>query len=197
MTKTIDYWFEFSSPYSYLTAMRIEALAKDKGVEVIWRPFLLGGIYRTLDIPIPPMQLFPMKEDYMWMDVARQAKRQGIPFKKPDNFPQVAVLPARVAQIGFKEGWGEDFSKRVYQAIFAHNQLISEVGVISQILTDMGHDPEDVLARATAPENKKALMEATQKAFDKGIFGVPMFFIGDEMIWGDDRLEQALEQANS
>jgi len=195
MTKTIDYWYEFSSPFSYLTAMRIEALVKENGVEAIWQPFLLGGIYRMLDVPIPPMQLFPMKEDYMWMDAARQAKRHGIPFRKPDNFPQVAVLPARVAQIGFQDGWGEDFSKRVYQAIFAHNQVISEVEVISKILTDMGYDPEAVLARATAPENKKLLMEQTQKAFDKGIFGVPTFYIGDEMIWGNDRLEQALGQA--
>lgn len=193
----LDFWYEFASPYSYLSAMRIGDVAKSKGVEVIWRPFLLGGIYKMLELPIPPMQLNPMKEEYMWLDSARQAGRHGISFRKPDRFPQAAVLPARVALIGFNESWGEDFSKRVYEANFVHNQLISDAGVIRQILSDMGHDPEDVLARATTPENKKALMDETQKAFDKKIFGVPTFFVGDEIFWGDDRLEQALEAAAS
>ncbi len=193
--KTLHYWYEFASLYSYLTAMRIEDVAKQKGVKVIWRPFLLGAIYKMLKLPVPPMQLNPMKEQYMWLDCARQAKRLGIPFNKPDRFPQVAVLPARVALIGLKEGWGEAFSKRVYQANFVQNQLISDVGVISQILEEMGHKPEEVLARATTPENKKALMIETQKAFDKNIFGVPTFFAGDEIFWGDDRLELALEAA--
>jgi 2-hydroxychromene-2-carboxylate isomerase len=195
MSKNLHYWYEFASPYSYLSAMRIGDVAKERGVKVIWRPFLLGGIYKMLELPIPPMQLNPMKEEYMWLDCARQARGHGIPFHKPDRFPQVAVLPARVALIGFEEGWGEAFSIEVYRANFVHNQLISDVDVITQILEQMGHGPEDVLARATTPENKKALMDETQKAFDKKIFGVPTFFVGDEIFWGDDRLELALERA--
>jgi len=167
------------------------------GVEVVWRPFLLGGIYKMLNLPIPPMQLNPMKEEYMWLDSARQAARYGISYNKPDQFPQVAVLPARVALIGLKEGWGEDFSKRVYEANFVHNRMISDIGVISQILMEMKMDPEEVLLRATTPGNKQALMDQTLEAFDKKIFGVPTFFVGDEIFWGDDRLELALERASS
>lgn len=192
---TLHYWYEFASPYSYLSAMRIGDVAKERGVKVIWRPFLLGGIYKMLELPIPPMQLNPMKAEYMWLDCTRQARRHGIPLHKPDHFPQSAVLPARVALIGLKEGWGEAFSIRVYQANFVHNQLISDARVISQILAELGQEPEDVIARATTPENKQALMAETQEAFDKKIFGVPTFFVGDEIFWGDDRLELALETA--
>jgi len=197
MTKPLHYWYEFASPYSYLTAMRIEDAAKKNDVEVVWRPFLLGGIYKMLNLPIPPMQLNPMKEAYMWLDSARQAKRHGIPFRKPEVFPQVAVLAARIALVGLKEGWGIDFSKRVYKANFVHNQIISDAAVIGEILKDMGLEPDEVVAKATTPENKQALFDQTQEAFDKKIFGVPTFYVGDEIFWGDDRLELALEIASS
>lgn len=197
MTKKLHFWYEFASPYACLATLRIEDVAKAAGVEVIWHPFLLGAIYKMMELPAPPMQLSPQKEAYMWMDVARQAGHQGFVFRKPDQFPQSAVLPSRVALVGLKEGWGEDFSRRVYEANFIHNQLISDVGVIAQILIDMGKDPEQVMALATTPENKKALMVQTQKAFDKKIFGVPTFFVDDEMYWGNDRLEEALRFASS
>ena len=192
MTKPkLDFWYEFASPYAYLAALSIENKAKAAGVEVVWRPFLLGAIFKMMKLPALPMQISPQKEAYMWMDASRQARRQGFLFRKPDQFPQSSVLPSRVALVGFKEGWGEDFSRRVYAANFAHNQLISDVQVISQILADMGKEPEKVLALATSPANKKALMVETQTAFDKGIFGVPTFFVGNEMFWGNDQMLEA------
>ncbi len=194
-TPGIDFWYEFASPYSYLAAMRITDLAKTKGVAVNWRPFLLGGIYKMLELQIPPMQLNYMKEEYMWLDCARQAKGHGIPFHQPGQFPHSAVLPARVALVGLEEGWGEAFSRRVYVANFVDNEVISDARVIGRILAGIGHDPEAVLARATDQKIKDRLRDQTQEAFDKKIFGVPAFFVGKEMFWGDDRLEQALERA--
>ena len=188
----VEFWYEFASPYSCLAALSIEDKAKAAGVEVVWRPFLLGAIYKMMEQAGQPMQIGPQKEAYMWMDAKRQAGHQGFPFRKPDQFPQSSVLPSRVALVGFKEGWGEDFSRRVYEATFAHNQLISDVQVISQILADMGKNPEKVLALANAPENKKALMVDTRTAFDKKIFGAPTFFVGNEMFWGNDRMLEAL-----
>ena len=196
MTKPkLDFWYEFASPYAYLAAMRIEDKAKVSGVEVVWRPFLLGAIFKMMKLPTGPMQISPQKEAYMWMDIKRKAGR-GLPYRKPDQFPQSAVLPSRVALVGFKEGWGEDFSKRVYRANFVHNELISDVQIIRQILADMGKDPEKVLALANTPANKKALMVETQTAFDKGIFGAPTFFAGDEMFWGNDLMLEAFATAN-
>jgi len=193
MKKTIDFWYEFASPYSYLAAMRVEDVAGAAGVDVVWRPFLLGAIYKRMEMPMLPMQLSPQKAAYMWMDVARQAKRYGLDFNKPVQFPQIGILAARVALVGKQEGWCPAFSRGVYHANFVHGADISKKDVIGPILAEIGHDAEDIFERAATQAIKDELRAETDKAFDKGIFGVPTFFAGDQMFWGNDRLEQALE----
>ncbi len=196
MTKPkIDFWYEFASPYAFLSALRIEDLAKEAGVEIKWRPFLLGAIFKMLKLPSLPMKSSPQKEAYMWMDVARQANLYGFAFKKPSKHPRVAVLPSRVALVGREQGWCPEFSKAVFKATFVDDQDIASVEVNAAILDQMGVDPVTTLDRAMSPENKLALREETQKAFDKGIFGVPTFFRRDQPFWGNDRLEQVLKMA--
>lgn len=191
----LDFWYEFASPYACLAAMRIEGVAEAKGVEVIWHPFLLGAIYKMMDLPAPPMQMTKQKFNYMWLDSARQAKLDGFALRRPSQFPRIAVLPSRVALIGRGEGWCPEFSRRVFQANYADDQDIAKEEVIRRILKDMGQDADGVLTAALSPENKEALKVETQEAFDKDIFGVPTFFAGDEIFWGNDRLEQALDAA--
>lgn len=191
----LHFWYEFASPYACLAAIRIEDVASEKGIEVVWHPFLLGAIYKMMDLPMPATQLTKQKFDYMWLDSARQAKRYGFVFRRPSQFPRVAVLPSRIALIGREAGWCPEFSRRVYEANYANDLDIASEDVMKKILKDMGLDAEAVLAAATSPENKEILKVETQEAFDKDIFGVPTFFAGDEMFWGNDRLEQALEAA--
>lgn len=194
-SNTIDFWYEFASPYSYLAATRVNELAEGQGVAVRWRPFLLGAIFKMHKLKVRPMELLPVKTRYMWMDAERKAKRYGVPIKLPSRFPRAAVLPARVALLGIGEGWGEEFSRRVYHANFAEDEEIGESAVVAEILKTMGLDAEDVIARATTDDNKQALRDQTDEAFRLGIFGVPTFIAGGEMFWGDDRLEMALEKA--
>lgn len=198
MTKpTMDFWYEFASPYACLTALRIEDLAEAAGVEVVWHPFLLGAIYKMMELPAPPMQLCPQKEAYMWLDAKRQARLYGFSFKAPSQFPRVAVLAARVALVGRGQGWCPEFSKAVYKANFVDDLDIAKVEIIAAILERIGLDPVTTIEKAQTPENKLALRDKTQEAYDKDIFGVPTFFVGDEIYWGNDRLEQALKAAIS
>lgn len=196
MTKAgLDFWFEFASPYACLAAFQVEDIAKAAGVGVVWHPFLLGAIYKMMELPAPPMQLCPQKEAYMWMDAARQAKHYGVAFKKPGQFPRSGVLASRVALVGRGQGWCPEFSRAVFKANFVENQDIASVEVIAGILDRMGLDPVATIEQSLSPENKLILRDETQEAYDKGIFGVPTFFVGDEIFWGNDRLDQALKLA--
>ncbi|RZA32377.1 MAG: 2-hydroxychromene-2-carboxylate isomerase, partial [Lysobacteraceae bacterium] len=98
MHPPIEFWFEFGSNYSYLSLMRIEALAERAGVPLHWKPFLLGPIFRELGWQSSPFAEQKEKGEYVWRDMARRAAKYGIPFTRPSSFPRRAVLPMRVAQ---------------------------------------------------------------------------------------------------
>lgn len=192
---TIEFWYEFASSYSWLSVMRIEALAAGAGVEVAWRPFLLGPVFLALGWNDSPFNIYPPKGRYMWRDLARLAQKYGLPFRMPGRFPRSGVLAARVALLGVEEGWVAPFSRAVLNANFAEDREIGEAVVIGEILATLGLPAEDLLARAVTPENKLALRAQTERAAELGLFGAPSFRVGDELFWGNDRLEDALEWA--
>ncbi len=158
-----------------------------------WRPFLLGPIFQSQGWSTSPFNIYPQKGEYMWRDLKRICDSLGLPFRRPEPFPQNSVLAARVALIGFAEGWGEDFSRAVYHAEFAEGQNIADTSVIAEILGRLSLDAAAVLERAQAPENKARLRSETEEAQRIGIFGAPSFVAADgELFWGNDRLESAL-----
>ena len=192
----IEFWYEFASTYSYLAAMRIEARAAEAGVDVRWRPFLLGPIFAAQGWNTSPFNLFPAKGRYMWRDMEREAARLGLPFYRPKTFPQNGVLAARIALLGADRGWTPAFTRAVYTAEFGECRDISDPQVLSPILTDLGLDPEAILAEALTDCNKMRLRRMGEEVLSRGIFGAPTFFTEDgEMFWGNDRLEQALDWA--
>lgn len=192
----LDFWYDFASSYSYLAVSRIEPLSQAAGVAVRWRPFLLGPIFKSQGMESSPFNLFPLKGQYMWRDVARQAADLGVPFRQPGQFPQNGVLPSRLAVLGLNEGWGEKFSRAVYHAQFAEDLPIADPAVMRGILTQLGLNADDVLARAQSDEVKTALRVQTEEAQSLGIFGAPTFVTsGGEIFWGNDRLEQAIRWA--
>jgi len=193
---TLEFWYEFASTYSYLSAMRIEALAEAAGVEVRWRPFLLGPIFAAQGWTTSPFNLYPAKGRYMWRDMQREAARLGLPCIQPDPFPQNGLLAARVALLGADHPWGPTFTKAVYRAEFGEGRPISDPATIRKVLADLGLDAEAILLRAGEEANKAALKAQTEEAMARGIFGAPTFIAPDgEMFWGNDRLERALEWA--
>lgn len=192
----LDFWYEFGSTYSYLAAMRIGDMARAAGVEVIWRPFLLGPILKAQGLETSPFNMFLEKGAYMWRDVDRICAARGLPLTPPDPFPQNGLYAARLALIGAQEGWAEDFTKAVYTAQFGGGVQISDKTILSKILTGIKQDGEGLLARIEDQSIKDALKKQTEQALGLGIFGAPTFITEtDEMFWGDDRLEQALAWA--
>jgi 2-hydroxychromene-2-carboxylate isomerase len=188
----LEFWYEFASTYSYLSAMRIDALAEAAGVTVIWKPLLLGPIFRAQGWDTSPFNIYPAKGKYMVRDMERLAAARGLPFRLPAPFPQSSLRAARLALIGHVEGWGVAFTRAVYAAEFAEGADIGERRVLGAILKRLGLDAEALFARSETPENKQRLRQQTEEAQELGVFGAPSFLVGGELFWGDDRLEQAL-----
>lgn len=190
--RELEFWFDFGSNYSYLSAMRIEALAQAAGITIAWRPFLLGVIYRELGWKEPPFVTQVEKGRYAWMDTQRQAKKYGIPFNMPSAFPRVAILPSRVALLCSNKPWIAEFCKNVMRQNWVLDKEINEPAQVLAALQGLADDPDTILEQAQSESNKLKLREQTQLARDKGVFGAPTFFAGGEMFWGDDRLDDAI-----
>ena len=195
MSARLVFWYEFGSTYSYPAAMRIERLATAAGVAVEWRPFLLGPIFGRQGWRDSPFNLYPAKGQYMWRDLERLCTAEHLPLRRPSIFPRNSLLAARVALIAGEEGWCGDFSRAVYHANFAADREIADAAVIGDILQSLGREPAPVLERAGAAGNKERLRAQTEEATARGIFGAPSFTVGDELFWGNDRLEQAIAWA--
>lgn len=192
----LDFWFDFASVYSFLSSMRIAPLATEAGVEIRWRPFLLGPIFQSHGMKDSPFNLFPVKGQHMIRDVKRTADEIGVGFQWPDHFPQSAVPASRVALVGLQEGWGEDFSRAIFRAEYVDNRVISDQAVIADVLTQIKVPVDATFAKAQSDEIKAALRDQTADAQARGFFGAPTFTTASgELFWGNDRLEQALRWA--
>lgn len=191
-TPSIEFWFEFASTYSYPAAMRVEQVARQHGCSVVWRPFLLGPIFRGQGWDDSPFNIYPAKGRYMWRDLERICAELAVPFEKPSVFPRNGLLAARVACAGDGEDWLPAFVRSVYSANFAHDRDISQPDVLRACLQPLVADPEAILATAGHDDTKAGLRRNSERAVALGIFGAPSFVAGDELFWGNDRLEAAL-----
>jgi 2-hydroxychromene-2-carboxylate isomerase len=192
----LDFWFDFASTYSYPAALRIGRLAAEASVEVRFRPFLLGPIFKAQGWDTSPFNLYPAKGRYMWRDLERLCADLDLPFRQPETFPQPSLLAARVALISLAQRWGEDFCRALFRAEFGEAGRIDDTATIARLLTAFGVDPDDVLAQAQSEPIKTRLRDETQAAQQRGIFGAPTFVTADgELFWGNDRLQQALAWA--
>jgi 2-hydroxychromene-2-carboxylate isomerase len=192
----IEFWYEFGSTYSYPAAMRIERLTADAGIEVRWRPFLLGPIFKAYGWNDSPFNIYAAKGRYMWLDLERICAAQGVPLTLPPaSFPQNGLKAARLALVGERDGWTPAFTRAVFAANYAEQKDISDDATLRAILETLDVDAELALATANTPENKDALKAQTKQAQSRGLFGAPSFTVGDELFWGNDRLEAALAWA--
>ncbi|MCB1215416.1 MAG: 2-hydroxychromene-2-carboxylate isomerase [Deltaproteobacteria bacterium] len=192
---SIHFYFEFASSYSYLAVMRIQALAKTKNISVLWKPFLLGPLFKDQGWQDSPFNLYPAKGKYMWRDMERLCQKYDLAFKKPKTFPRNGLLAARIAHWSENQTWNPDFVKLVFQANFAQDQNIADPQLLSQILKSLGQDPKTILEKAYNPKNKESLQKRTAEAKELGIFGAPSFIVDQELFWGHDRMEEAFELA--
>ncbi len=189
----LQFWFEYGSTYSYPCAMRIEGCARPYGIEVEWRPFLLGPLFKSQQgMSDSPFNIVPQKGAYMWRDLARVCEKHSLPFNKPAIFPQNSVLAARTT-LTLPQTSRAAFAKCIYRANFVDGRDISDPETVHDCLVSVGLDTDAFLRAANESEIKSQLREETQTAAELGIFGAPSLIAPDgELFWGDDRLEDAL-----
>jgi len=190
----LQFWFEFASTYSYPAVMRIDKAAAARGVEIEWRPFLLGPLFNAQQgLKDSPFNAVPVKGSYMWRDLERVCEKYSLPFRRPGRFPQNGLMAARIT-LSLPQTERANFVKAVYQANFVHDRDISDPQILHAAARRAGLDPLEVLAAMTSETIKEALKEETARAADLGIFGAPSFVTDTgELFWGNDRLEDALD----
>lgn len=193
----LSFWYEFASTYSYVAAMQIEAKAAKAGVDIVWRPFLLGPLLNAQQgLTDTPFNVVAEKGRHMWRDLERICAAEGLPLQRPSVFPRNSLLAARVALVGLEAGWTPAFTRAVYTANFAQDHDISDRAIVRDLLGRIDVDAEAVLAEADGEPIKTALRVQTKSAQDHGVFGAPSFLTsGGELFWGQDRLDQALAWA--
>jgi 2-hydroxychromene-2-carboxylate isomerase len=186
----IEFYFDFSSPYGFFGATRIPTLAARYGRALVWRPILLGAVFKvTGGGPLPSL---PLKGSYSKLDMSRCARFLGIPFKFPDPFPISTQAPAR-AVYWLEQHAPEQIEAAVlalYRAYFVDGRDISSPDTTADVLARLGQDPAKVLAAVGEPALKQRLRNETETAIQRGVFGSPYVFIDGEPFWGHDRLDQ-------
>lgn len=191
---SLTFWFEFASTYSYPAAMRIDRAATARGVDVDWRPLILGPIFAEQGMKDSPFNLYPTKGQYMWRDLGRICAELDLPLVHPKPFPQNSLLCARIA-VALEGAPRVAFAKAVYQLEFGEGRTISDPLVAAEALRRAGLDVA-IVEMAQEDSVKMALRTATDEAQAAGVFGAPSFVTSDgELFWGNDRIEQALDWA--
>lgn len=195
MRAEIQFWFDFASTYSYLSAMRVEQDAAAKGVAVSWQPFLLGPIFAEQGWDNSPFNIYPAKGRYMWRDMERLCKARALPLKQPQTFPANSLKAARVAMAIEAPEQRAAFARAVFAAQFGEGRDISDDDCLTRCLDAAKLAPE-TLGRTQDGDIKAALFEQVARAKAIGIFGAPSFVVQDELFWGDDRLDAAILEAS-
>lgn len=197
MAGRLTFWFELASTYSYLSAMRIDAMAAERGVKVDWRPFPLGPIFAAQGWSNSPFNIYPAKGRNMWRDMQRLCADRGLPLISADQvegFPQNTIRAMRVSIAALERDQGRGFVQALYRAQFGYGENLAEISTIEAALASVGL-PADLALAAEDQTYKDALKANSAAAIQAGIYGAPSFTVGDELFWGDDRLEQALNWA--
>ena len=182
---TLEFFYDFTSPYTYLASTQVEAVAARAGAAVRWRPFLLGGVFKATGNRAPLET--PAKGRHMLVDLQRWAHRLGVPLRFPGTFPIPTVLALRCALAAEAQGKLVPFSKAVFQAAWVDEQDIASPEVLAGLADDLDLDGAALVA--AAPGYKEALVRNTAEAVERGAFGAPTFFVGEELFVGNDRLD--------
>jgi 2-hydroxychromene-2-carboxylate isomerase len=187
--KQVEFFFDVGSPAAYLAWTQMPRLAAETGAEVVYRPFLLGGVFQATANK-SPMEV-PAKGRYMVGDLQRFALRYGIPFQHNPHFP-INTLTLMRGALGLQmrePAKLQAYGDAVYRAIWVDQRNMNDPQAVGAVLQAAGFDPQQLLALAAEPEVKERLKAVTQEAVARGAFGAPTFFVGEAMFWGQDRLD--------
>ena len=189
MSRTVEYFFDFGSPTSYLAWTQLPRIAAETGTGIVWRPMLLGGVFKATGNASPVT--VPAKGRWMNGDIARWAKRYGVPFRFNPHFP-INTLTLMRGAVGLQMRQPADFMRYVdlmHRAMWEAPVNLGDPAVLAETLTAAGFDAEAFTALVADPEVKARLVANTEEAVARGAFGAPTFFVGEAMFFGQDRLD--------
>lgn len=197
MTRQVEFFFDFGSPYSYLAWKELPRLAQRTGATIVWRPILLGGVFKATGNHSPAE--VPAKLGWLHDDTARWARRYGVPFRQNPHFPVNTLMLMRGATgyLRQDEATFLRYADAMFSAMWEQGRNLNDPAEIGAVLAAAGFDPRAALTLVDDPEVKQALKRDTEHAVTRGVFGAPSFIVGDELFWGNDRLlfvEEALER---
>ncbi len=188
---TVDLFYDIGSSYSYLAATQIDALGARTGATIRWRPFLLGGVFKATGNDMPAR--VPHKARWLLSDTTRWAKHYDVPFNMPSRFPMVTITTMR-ALVAADRHLGHDAQRKLALALFgafwAEDRDVADKTVIAEVATKAGLDAEAIVRGIDEQETKDALRASTEEAVARGAFGAPAMFLGEDLFWGNDRLDQ-------
>jgi 2-hydroxychromene-2-carboxylate isomerase len=190
MSEAIDFYFDFSSPYGYLAAQRIDDIGARHGREVAWRPMLLGAVFKITGAG--PLPQTPMKDVYSEIDMPRAARLLGVSFTMPTPFPfnSLAACRAYYWLADDDPAKAKSFARAVFAAAFAEGRDMSDAAVVIEAAERLGVAPQAITDALADPAVKARLKNEVDAAIVRGVFGSPFFFIDGEPFWGHDRLDQ-------
>jgi 2-hydroxychromene-2-carboxylate isomerase len=189
----IDFFYFFGSGYSYLSVMRIERLAAEAGVDVNWRPFSVRDLMAESGYTLKGQ---PTKMTYIWRDIERRARLHGLPFERPPVWPtDPDQLANRVGIVARQQGWIREYTKASFRSWYLDRHELGSESSLNAILSGLERDARSVIDLANTPEIRELYRRETAAARQLGVFGSPTFVAGQEIFWGDDRLEEALAWA--
>jgi 2-hydroxychromene-2-carboxylate isomerase len=191
MPKKIEFYFDFSSPYSYLASEQIDALAARHGRTVDYRPVLLGAVFKVSG-GTPLTEGYGPKAEYSKHDFARSARFAGVPYRAPSRFPVGAVAAAR-AVLWLQQHAPDKataFIHAIFRAYFVDNRDVSDAAVVGAVARSVGIDADALAAGVQQPAIKDLLKQRVDEAITLGMFGAPTIVVDGERFWGNDRLPQ-------
>jgi len=189
MAREIAFYFDVGSPAAYLAWTQLPRIAEEAGARIAYQPFLLGGVFQATGNR-SPMEV-PAKGRYMQADLERFARRHGVPFRHNPHFPINTLMLMRGA-IGLQMRQPQKmmpYVDAVMRAIWVDGRNMNDPATVGEVLQGAGFDAQQLLALTADPEVKERLKAVTQEAVARGVFGAPTFFVGDQMFWGQDRLD--------
>lgn len=186
MAKSLDFYFDYGSPTSYLAYTQLPMLAKRTGATVNYKPILLGGVFQATGNRSPVE--VAAKGKYMFEDLKWFAARYGVEFQQNPYFPINTLNLIRGALAAQRDGYFAVYSDTVFKAIWADAVNMGDPAEIGKVLTAGGLDASKIIAATQEPAIKEALKAATEAAVLRGVFGAPTFFVDQHMHFGQDRL---------
>ncbi len=189
MTRSVDFLFDYGSPAAYLAWTQLPHLAADTGATVVMKPILLGGVFQSTGNRAPIT--VPAKGRYLFKDMARYAKAYGVPLVMNPHFPinTITLMRIDVALTLRADPRLDAYRAAVFPAIWSEQKNMGDPATVAAVLASAGFTADELVAMAADPQVKETLKTWTQEAVDRGAFGAPTFFVGDEMFWGQDRLD--------